>query len=325
MKRRTFIAALAGAVAWPRVAWAQSKIPVIGYIGSGTPELSRETIAGLHLGLRESGYVEGRNLAVEYRWAEFRMERNAELAADLVKRGVSAIVVFSTPAVLAAKAATKTIPIVFEIGSDPVEIGLVANLNRPGGNLTGLSNLLSSVAAKRLEYLHELLPAVKTIGFLVNPTNPIFTEAETKEMQGAARSLGLNLLVVNAKNRNDFEAAYEMLNVEHAAGLVVSGDSLFINERDHLITTANKNPIPTVFPERRFADAGGLMSYGTDLPEVYRLLGTYVGRVLNGEKPSELPVQQIVRMELVLNMKTARMLDLTFPLTLLGRADAVIE
>jgi len=324
MNRRKFIAGLGSAAAWPIAARAQQRaMREIGYIGSALDEL--KVISGFHRGLLETGYVEGRNLAIEYRWADNRMERMPELAADLVQRGVAAIAVMSTAGVLAAKAATRTVPIVFWIGSDPVEIGLVASLNRPGGNITGFYNLQAAVAAKRLEMLHELMPAATTFAFLVNRDNPVFAEIELRELRTAARTLGLNLLILDAKDTSEFERAFATIDLRRPGGLVIGGDSLFIVEGARLAAMTTQHTVPALFPDRRATAAGGLMSYGTDFPDGHRQTGVYVGRILNGQNPADLPVQQVTKMQVAINMKTAKALGLTIPLTLLGRADEVIE
>jgi putative tryptophan/tyrosine transport system substrate-binding protein len=326
MRRREFIAGLGGTVAESMAARAQQPaLAVVGFIGAGLPDIAGGTVAGLRRGLQETGYVEGRNLAVEYRWAEYRLETMPDLANDLVRRKVAVIVVLSTPAASAAKAATKTIPIVFGIGSDPVEAGFVASLGSPGGNLTGVFNLLGTVAAKRLQLIHELLPAAASIGFLVNPTNVIFAAAESRELQLAARTLGLNLVILNAEDESQFKKAFEKLAVQRAEGLVVGGDTLFINEAPRLIALAAEHGLPAIFPDHRATAAGGLMSYGTDFPDVYRQVGVYAGRILKGEKPADLPVQQVVKVDLVVNVRTAKALGLTVPETLLATADEVIQ
>jgi putative tryptophan/tyrosine transport system substrate-binding protein len=326
VRRREFIAGLGGAAAWPVVGRAQqAAIPVIGHLGAGTPDRSREIVAAVHRGLSEVGYFEGRNLTVEYRWAEYRLERMPDLAADLVRRKVAVIVVFSTSAVLAARAATKSIPIVFEIGSDPVETGLVASLNRPGGNVTGIFDLNNAVAAKRLELLHETVPAATSIAYLVNPANSVFADAETRELQVGARTLGMRLLVLNARDPSEFEAAFATLIRERAGGLVVGGDTLFGRHSDQLVALAARYAVPAIYQNRRTAAGGGLVSYGTDTAEAYRQVGVYTGRILKGEKPADLPVQQAVKVELVISLKTANALGLTIPETLLATADEVIQ
>jgi putative ABC transport system substrate-binding protein len=325
MRRRQFIAGLGSAAAWPLAARAQQPvIPVIGFIGAGPPDELKE-IRGFHRGLLEAGYVEGRNLAIEYRWANSRMERMPELAADLVRRGVAAIAVMSTAGALALKAATKTIPIVFWIGSDPVEIGLVASLSRPSGNITGIYNLQGAVAAKRLEVTHELVPTATTIGFLVNRDNAVYAQIELREVQAAARTLGLNLLILDARDKGEFERVFTTIDLRRPGALVIGGDSLFLDEGAQLAAMTTQHAVPTLFPDHRATVAGGLMSYGTDFPDGHRQAGAYVARILKGQNPADLPVQQVTKMQLTINMKTAKALSLTIPLTLLGRADEVIE
>jgi putative ABC transport system substrate-binding protein len=275
-------------------------------------------------GLKEAGYVEGHNVAIEYRWAEGHYDRLPALAADLVRRQVAEIVTVGTPAALAAKAASSTIPIVIGVGVDPVQIGLVASLNRPGGNVTGLAGLAVEVAAKRLEVLHELLRTSAAVALLVNPNNPV-TEPETKVMRDAARSLGLQLHVLDASTEGEIDAAFEKLIELRAGGLVVSVDAFLNSQRAQIVALAARHAVPAIYGVREFATAGGLMSYGTDLADAYRQVGIYAGKILKGAKPADLPVQPVARVEFVINLKTAKTLGLTFPITLLGRADEVIE
>jgi putative ABC transport system substrate-binding protein len=325
MKRREFITLLGGAaVAWPRVARAQQRMPVIGYLLSDLLEPERQFVAAFHRGLAETGYVEGRNVAIEYRSAESRNDRLPALAAELVRRQVAVIATSSTPGALAAKAATQTIPIVFGIGSDPVEIGLVASLNRPGGNLTGVSQLNVDIAAKRLEMLHELVPAATQIAVLVNPTNPA-GEALLREAQVAARALGVRLSVLNASSESEIDGAFATLVGQRADALLVSGDNLFTTHRDRIIALAARHAVPAIYQFREFAAAGGLMSYGASVTDAYRLLGVYTGQILKGEKPADLPVQQATKIEMIINLKTAKALGLTMPTSTLLRADEVIE
>jgi putative ABC transport system substrate-binding protein len=326
VKRRTFITLLGGAAAWPIAARAQqATMPVIGYLEAGSLETTRENVAAVRRGLSDTGYVEGRNLGIEYRWAEDHLERLPALADGLVRRQVAAIVVTTTPAVLAAKAATKSISIVFSMGADPVETGLVASLNRPGGNITGIYNLNTTVGSKRLELLHELVPAATSIAFLVNPTNAVLAETQTRELQVAARTLGVRLLVLSASDPSEFDAGFATLVVERAGGLLVSSDALFSNRLDQLIALAVRHRLPTMYARRDATVAGGLMSYGPDYFDALRQVGVYTGRILKGDKPVDLPVQQATKFELIINLKTAKALGLTMPLPLLGRADEVIE
>ncbi len=336
MERREFITLLgSAAVACPLAARAQQPgLPVIGYLSSGVPALfppsSPEAVAidraSVFLqGLAESGYVEGRNVAIEYRWAEGHYGRLPALAADLVRRQVNVIVApDSIVTAQAAKAATATIPIVFGIGADPVESGLVASLSRPGGNLTGATRLSGELEPKRLQLLHELVPAASTIALLVNPGNP-GAGALTKEVQAAARTLGLSLLVLQASTDRDLDAAFATLAFLRAEGIVISPDPFFIQQSERLAALALGRAIPAMFQYREFAAAGGLISYSGSRTDSYRLVGVYAGRILRGEKPADLPVQRSTRVELIINLKTARALGISIPLTALVRADEVIE
>jgi putative ABC transport system substrate-binding protein len=330
MRRREFIAGLGAAASsavWPRVALAQQPaIPVVGFLNSQSFEADRERVKAFHRGLAETGYVEGRNVAVEYRWADGQNDRLPALAADLVRGRMAVVAAMgTTPGALALKAATQTIPIVFTIGPDPVAAGLVASLNRPGGNLTGVTISNVEVIAKRLELLHELVPAAKSIAFLVNPTNTAATAPETGELQAAARVLGLDLLPLNASTPAEIETAFATLAGHRAGALLVSGESFFSSQEDQVIALAARYAVPAIYGNRAYTAAGGLMSYGTNSRDSDRQVGVYVGRILKGEKPADLPVQQATRVELAINMKTAKALGLTFPITLLGRADEVIE
>jgi putative ABC transport system substrate-binding protein len=326
MQRRSFLTLLGGtAAAWSVAARAQRPVmPVIGYLDSGPSDRTSDNIKAFHRGLAETGYVEGRNLAIEYRWADDHYDRLPAMAEVLVCRQVAVIVAQTTPAALAAKAATRSIPIVFNIGTDPVEVGLVPSLNRPGGNVTGISSLIRATSAKRLELLHELIPTA-SIAFLVNPTNLVFAEPETRELQVAAQTLGVRLLILNASNPSEFEAAFARFIAEGAGGLIIGSDTLFWDYPERLAALATRYSVPAIHYRREFIAAGGLLNYGTDLPETRRVAGGYAGRILKGEKPADLPVQQVTKMQLAINMKTAKALGLTFPLTLLGRADEVIE
>ena len=327
MRRREFIAGLGSVGALPVAARAQQEaVQVIGYLDAGSLETRRDVVEGVHRGLAAAGYVVGRNVTFEYRWAEDHLERLPALAADLVRRQVAVIVTpGSTQATLAAKAASGSIPIVFLTGADPVEIGLVASLNRPGGNLTGLSSLNVTLAAKRLELLHELVPTAASIGNLVNPTNPVFSERETQELQVASRILGVRLLIVRASDPSQFEPAFESLVRNRTGGLLIGGDTLFVGHTDQLVALAARHRVPVIYRSREATAEGGLLSYGTDFPAVYQQVGVYVGRILKGEKPADLPVQQITKMQLVVNLKTAKALGLTIPETLLATADEVIQ
>jgi putative ABC transport system substrate-binding protein len=309
---------------WPRAAHAQQPaMPVIGFLDGASPEGRAPMMTAFREGLKEAGYVEGHNAAIEYRWAEGHYDRLPALAADLVRRQVAEIVTVGTPAALAAKAATSTIPIVILVGIDPVQIGLVASLNRPGGNATGLAVLAVEVAAKRLEVLHELLRTSAAVALLVNPNNPA-TEPETKGVRDAARSLGLQLHVLDASTEGEIDAAFEKLIELRAGGLLVGADAFLTSQRDQIVALAARHAVPAIYGVREFAAAGGLMSYGTDLADGLRQVGIYAGKILKGAKAADLPVQQ-VRVEFVINLKTAKTLGLIFPITLLGRADDVIE
>jgi putative tryptophan/tyrosine transport system substrate-binding protein len=313
-------------VAWPLVARAQQPpVPLIGWLDPTSPGARRDFVAAFHLGLADAGYVEGRNVAVERRWAEGRNDRLGALAADLVWRQAAVIVAAgSTPAVLAAKAVTSTIPIVFMIGTDPVEFGLVASLNRPGGNLTGVSFLNVEVAAKRLELMRELVPNTTSIALLVDPTDRL-SGAETTQVETAARILDVRLLVVNGNSQSSIDAAFATVVQQRAGALLVGANARFVAARDQIVALAAHHAIPTIYAVREFVRAGGLVSYGGNVPDAWRKAGVYTGRILRGEKAAELPVQQSTRVDLALNSKTAKSLGITFPTALLVRADEVIE
>jgi putative ABC transport system substrate-binding protein len=299
-------------------------MPVVGWLDSQSPESARESVPAFQQGLAETGYVEGRNVIVEYRWAENQADRLPALAADLVRRRVAVIVALGTPSALAAKAAIQTIPIVFRVGTDPVEIGLVASFNRPAGNLTGIANLSANIVSKRLSLLHELLPAVM-FAMLVNPANPRFAQIETRDLQAAAGVLGLRMLVLNGGTPSDIARAFATLVERQAGALLISSDASFIAARDQITSLAARYAIPTMFFDRTFAAAGGLLSYGYEVSDVNRQIGFYAGRILKGEKPADLPVIQPTKFELVINLKTAKALGLTIPETLLATADEVIQ
>jgi putative ABC transport system substrate-binding protein len=326
MRRREFITLLGSAAAWPLAARAQQPtMPVIGLLGSESPDLYVNRLRAFRQGLSETGFVEGRNVAIEYRWAEGQNDRLPALAADLVRRQVAVIATLgSLPAVPIAKSATTTIPIVFAIGADPVAVGLVASLNRPGGNLTGVTSLNVEVAPKRLELLHELVPTAKIVAALVNPTNPA-VKTQSGDLQAAARALGLQLHVLQASTESDLDTAFATLARLRAGALVIGIDPFFTNRTEQLAARALHQAVPTIYHFREFAAAGGLISYGGSVAESNRLAGAYTGRILKGEKPADLPVQQAVKVELVINLKTAKALGLTVPVTLLTRADEVIE
>jgi len=328
MKRRDFITLIGGAaVAWPLAARAQQLgVPVVGILAVASPEANAIRLRAFREGLSTAGYVEGQNINIEYRWAEAYTGRLPELAARFVEEQVAVLVTAGgTSAALAAKAATASIPIVFGIAADPVDVGLVASLNRPGGNVTGVTSLNIEVAPKRLELLHELLPSVTTMGLLVNPAVPALAAPVSRISQAAAHSLGLQLHVVHASSDRDFDAVFEKLIQLHAGALVIGPDNLFTAHSEQLAMLTVRHALPAVYEFREFAAAGGLMSYGSSETEYYRLVGTYAGRVLKGDKPANLPVQQSTKVELVLNLKTAKALGVTVPLPVSGRADEVIE
>ena len=325
MRRREFIAGLGSAAAWPVVALGQQPaVPVIGVLHSGSFGTSRDTMAAFHRGLSETGFVEGRNVAIEYRSADNKYDTLPALATDLVRRQVTVIATFGTTlSAIAAKAVTTTIPIVFSIGADPVNFGLVASLNRPGGNATGVTFLTSLLAAKQFELLRELLPTAPAIAILVNPTNP-YTVSGT-DAQRVARTLAQKVYVLNASTEGEIDAAFATLVRQRAGGLYVPGDALFYARREQIIALAARHAIPTIYAQRDFVDIGGLMSYGASVADANRLVGGYVGRILKGEKPADLPVQQVTKIELAINLKTAKALGLTIPETLLATADEVIQ
>jgi putative tryptophan/tyrosine transport system substrate-binding protein len=327
LKRREFITLLgAAALAWPLAARAQQPaMPVVGYLYSGTPESSERFVAAFRAGLSEVGFFEGRNLAIEFRWAQNDPSRLPELARELVRRQVAVIATpGSTPATLAAKAATTTIPIVFYSGGDPVQLGLVASFNLPGGNLTGITSMNAELGSKRLGLLHELLPGATRLAVLVQSNSPL-TEAFVAEVRAAAEALGLHVEVLSASNNREIDSAFTSLVQSRADALLVSSDVLFTSRRVQLITLALHHKVPAIYPFREDAEAGGLMSYGSSVIDPSRQVGIYTGRILRGEKPADLPVMRSSRFELVINLQVAKLLDLTVPSTLLARADEVIE
>jgi putative ABC transport system substrate-binding protein len=328
MKRREFITLLGGVAAtWPLAAWAQQPaMPVIGFLSSGSPESDSTGLSAFRQGLNELGYVEGRNVAIEYRGMEGHYDLLPQFIADFVRRPVALIFVRgNTPAVQAAKAATSTIPIVFNVGTDPVQSGLVASFNRPGGNVTGISNLTGPLAAKKLELLHELVPGASVIALLANPSNPPYTEYEMGELRNAARALGPRLHVLNASTAGEIDSALTTLPQVGAGALLVSSESFFGSRTKQIAALAARYAVPAMAGNGDFSAAGGLLSYGPTITAPQLQMGIYAGRILKGEKPGDLPVQQSTKVELIINIKTAKALGITVPITLLGRADEVIE
>jgi putative ABC transport system substrate-binding protein len=326
MRRREFIGLLGGATMWPVAARAQQPaIPVIGYLDGGAPETSSHLLAAFRRGLREAGYIEGRNVTIEFRWAHADYDQFPELAADLVRRRVNAIVAMgSSLAVLAAQAATTTIPIVFGFGGDPVQIGLVASLNRPGGNITGAVTMNVELGAKRLGLLHELVPSASRFAALVNPRSPI-ANLMIKDLQAAAEAIGRPIEIFDAIHNRDINVAFANLTQKRAGALLVAPERLFATRRVQLLTLAARHAVPTIYFNREFVEAGGLMSYGSSFTDIYRQVANYTGRILKGENPADLPVLRPTKFELVINLQTAQALDIAVPPTLLARADEVIE
>ena len=326
MRRRDFLSVLSGAVVvWPLAGRAQQlTMPVIGFLNSGSPGPYRHLVAGFQQGLKESGYVEGQNVAIEYRWAEGQYDRLSGMAAELIRRRVNVIAAMTTPAALAAEAAATTIPIVFDTAGDPVRLGLVVSLNRPGRNITGITQLGSELVAKRLGLLRDLIPTATIVGLLVNPTDPR-SKTQTKDMQEAARGLGLQIHVLNASTEGEINSAFAKLAELRAGALIVGTGELFNSRPEQLVRLAAGQALPAIYQAREFAAAGGLVSYGASRTDAYRQAGIYTGRVLKGEKPADLPVVQSIKFELVLNLKTAKALGLTVPSSLISIVDEVIE
>ena len=326
MKRRDFITLLGGAATWPLAARAQQNaMPVIGFLSGVSPEPFAKAVAAFQQGLKELGYIQGQNVAIEYRWAEGQYDRLPALAAELARRQVAVIVATgSNASALAAKAATSTIPIVFNSGDDPVKLGLIASLNRPGGNATGINFFIAQMEPKRLGFLHQLIPTASLIAVLLNPNNPSF-DAQMTDIEEAARTLGRQIHVVNASSEQDIHVAFTTFVQLRAGALLVGADPFFTACREQLVTLAAHYAIPAMYEHREFAVAGGLMSYGTNLHDVYRQVGVYAGRILKGEKPSDLPVMQPTKFEFIINLKTAKALGVTVPVIMQMTADEVIE
>jgi putative ABC transport system substrate-binding protein len=303
----------------------QPKSPVIGFLESKSARDSGPTVAAFHRGLNEATFIEGQNVAIEYRWADNQHDRLPTLAADLVQRKVALIVAPDTPSAHAAKAATNTIPIVFDTSLDPVAVGLVASFNRPGGNVTGITSLNTEVASKRLELLHEVVPRASTIGLLVNQANPPLADTNIAEMRAASRALGLQILVLTASNDDAIDEAFVAFAQRGIGAVVVTPDAFFNSRSQQLAALVLRYALPAISAHREFTMAGGLFSYGTSLADIYRQLGVYAAKILKGEKPAELPVSQSTKVELIINLRTAKLLGLSFPLAVLGRADEVIE
>jgi putative tryptophan/tyrosine transport system substrate-binding protein len=327
MRRREFISLLGGvAAAWPLMARAQQTMLVVGFLGTSSPDLFAQPLRAFREGLRETGYIEGRNVTIEFRWANGQNDRLPELAADLVRRQVSVIAApGSTPAALAAKAATTTIPVVFQVGVDPVVAGLVTSLARPDGNVTGVTNINTELVSKRLELLREVVPKATVVALLVNPTSREITESVSRDLHSTARALGLQLHILRASTDRDFDTVFATLAQLRAGALVIAPDAFFISRNEQLGALTARHAVPAVTQFREFAVAGGLMSYGGSFTEPTRQVGIYTGRILKGEKPHNLPVQQTTKVELVINLRTAKALGVTVPQSVQNRADEVIE
>jgi ABC-type uncharacterized transport system substrate-binding protein len=325
MRRRQFIKVLVGVAAWPIAARAQQpSLPVIGFLNGGSPDGYAGMVSAFRQGLKETGYVDGQNVTIEYRWANGEYDNLAALAGDLVRRHVSVIAATSTPANLVAKASTTTIPVVFTTGSDPVQLGLVASLGRPGGNVTGVTQMTGEVAPKRLELAHELVPKATAFGLLINPKNP-FAETVKRDSQAAALKLGLQLNVLHASTEAELDDAFTAFRQMQAGALVLGTDAFFNNHLEKIAAMAIRNSVLAIYEYHQFVEAGGLASYGGSIIDSYRLAGVYVGRILKGERPADLPVQQATKVELLINLKTARALGITVPQSVQSRADEVIE
>ncbi|MGB6314184.1 MAG: ABC transporter substrate-binding protein [Pseudolabrys sp.] len=327
MRRRDFIKVIAGsAIAWPLSARAQQPtMPVIGFMNAASAKSYARHLSAFLKGLGETGYIDGQNVAIEYRWAEGENDRLPAMADDLVHRQVAVIAATSAPAALAAKAATTTIPIVFETGGDPIKLGLVPSLNHPGGNVTGVTQTNVETVPKRLQLLHELVPTARVMALLVNPTDPALAETNTKDVQAAARALGLEFHVLTASTERDLDGVFAKLIQLRAGGLVIGSGAFFTSRSEQLGALTVGHAVPAIHDKREFAVAGGLMSYGGNIADSYRLAGVYTGRVLKGDKPADLPVQQVTKVEMTINLKTAKALGLNIPEPMIGRADEVIE
>jgi putative tryptophan/tyrosine transport system substrate-binding protein len=325
MRRRDILIVLGATAAWPIAGSAQLGLPVLGFLNVESAQNYAGPLAAFLKGLAEAGFVEGRNVAIEYRWANGHTELLPDLAGELARKPVTVIAATSTPAAIAAKGASSTIPVVFETASDPIRLGLVPSLSRPGGNVTGVTQTNTEVAPKRLELLHEALPAATTLGLLINPKDPALADAQLADFLAAGRALNVEMHVLNTSTDAELEKAFADLKDMRASGLVISTDPFFTSRPDKLAQLASRYAIPTISKGREFAAAGGLLSYGSDTMDSYRLAGVYTGRVLKGEKPSDLPVQQATKVELFINTKTAKVFGITLPLSLLGRADEVFE
>jgi len=327
MRRREFITLFGGAAAWPLVAHAQQpKLPVVGYLSTGSPEADATPLAAFRKGLGDMSFVEGQNVVIEYRWANFRYERLSVMAADLVQRSVAVIAAIGgTPTGLAAKAATATVPIVFYLGIDPVKFGLVASLNHPGGNVTGIVGAPAELIAKRIQFLHELVPKATVVAMLANPENP-YTEPEARAVQDAAHSLGLGeLQILRASSTSEIDGVFQRLPQLHVDALIVSADLFLLSQHKQIAAAAAQQNLPTMYPWREYVSAGGMVSYGPNASEAYRLVGSYAGKILRGAPPAELPVEQQNKMDLVINLRATKVLQVSVPIPVMGRADEVIE
>ncbi len=324
MRRRDLLTALAGSVVWPITALGQQQLPVIGFLGASSEASIAGQVSAFRRGLNETGFVEGRNVAIEYRWAEGQYQRLPAMAAELVARSVSLILAQSPPAALAAKAATTNIPIVFVVGFDPVGAGLVNDLSKPGGNATGMTLLSYALGQKRLEIVRDLLPKASVVAMLVNPVSPD-TISEIRSVQTGAQALGIKLAMFNASTSGEIEAAFDGIAERRPDALLLGGDPFYIGQRAAIVARAGQLPFPTIYPFRQFVEVGGLMSYGTSIPNSYRQAGIYAGKILNGVSPAELPVMQPTTFEFVINLKTARRQNIVIPATLHARSDEVIE